>query len=374
MATRGRGFAPWLTAALLTLAGVAWSLPMATHRSLGVVQHSSDQPPAVFRTAIVRKGDVSVTLSGRGAATPSMTVSVRPQVSGRIVQIGFDEGQMVKEGDFLAEIDPRAYRHALAEAQGALLRDQALLSSAELDLEQAEQSQSARAQLEAQKARRDSYKGMVAMDEARVDRAQLDLDDCRIIAPASGRAGLRQFNLGDYVQPSGAKELVAITRTQPIAVVFTISADYLSKALKQVLSGPRPPVEAYDRSDGRLIAKGVLTTLDNEADPTTGEVKLKAEFANDDLALFPNQIVDVRLAAETLSGATLIPAGSVQHGPSGPFIYVLHASGAVSTRPIALGPVEGDEAVVKSGVEEGEQVILDGVKARAMSGADAASN
>lgn len=313
--------------------------------------------------AIATKGDFDITLAALGTVTPLATVSVKSQISGRVTQIGFEEGQMVKEGDFLAEIDPRPYRHALRQAQGQLMRDKALLDNARLDLERyrrlVAQNSISRQQLDTQASLVRQYEGVVEIDEGNADNAALNLEYCRITAPVAGRVGLRQVDLGNYVQ-AGGDGLVVLTRLQPITVVFPVAEDHLPQVMTQIRAGRKPPVTIYDRSGRKTIARGALTSLDAQVDPTTGTVKFKAQFDNSDLALFPNQFVNVRLLVETLRDATVIPTAGVQYGPKGAFAYVVSPDDAALVRAIALGPAEGEKTAVLSGLEPNERLVVAG--------------
>ena len=250
---------------------------------------------------------------------------------------------MVKEGDFLAEIDPRPYRHALRQAQGQLMRDRALLENARLDRERyqrlVKQNSISRQQFDTQELLVRQYEGAVEIDEGNVDNAALNLEYCRITAPVSGRVGLRQVDLGNYVQ-AGGDGIVVLATLQPITVVFPIAEDHLPAIMKQIRAGKKPAVAVYDRSGRKLIGEGALTSLDAQVDPATGTVKFKAQLDNRDLSLFPNQFVKVRLLVDTLRAVTVIPTAGVQYGPKGAFAFVLSEDTALA-RPIEIGPAEG---------------------------------
>jgi multidrug efflux system membrane fusion protein len=313
--------------------------------------------------AVAVKGDFDIILAALGTVTPLATVAVKTQISGRVTQIGFVEGEMVKEGDFLAEIDPRPYRHALRQAQGQLMRDKALLDNARLDIERyrrlVAQNSISRQQLDTQASLVRQYEGAVEIDRGNVENAELNLEYCRIAAPVAGRIGLRQVDLGNYVQ-AGGDSLVVLTQLQPIAVTFPVAEDHLPQVMKQIRAGAKPPVTIYDRSGRKAIARGALASLDSQIDPTTGTVKFKAQFDNADLALFPNQFVNVRLLAETLRDIAVIPTAGVQYGPKGPFAYVVSDDGAALMRPIELGPAEGERTAVLSGLAPGERLVVAG--------------
>jgi multidrug efflux system membrane fusion protein len=323
-----------------------------------------DRPVPVVAEA-VRSGDIKVYLTGLGTVTPRNMVTVRTQVDGQLMRVAFQEGQMVQAGDLLAEIDPRPYQVQLLQAQGALARDQALLDNARVDLKRYKtlyhQDSGSQQQWDTQKALVEQYEGAVKTDQAQIASAKLQLNYCRITAPIAGRVGLRQVDPGNIVHTSDTTGLVVITELKPIFVVFTLPADELPAVLKQIRSGARLPVEVYDRDQKSRLARGLLLTLDNQIDPTTGTIRLKAEFPNEDESLFPSQFVNVRLLVQTLHDATLIPTAAIQRGVSGTYVYVVGTKRTVSARPVKLGPTEDELAAVESGVKPGELVVVDGV-------------
>ncbi|WP_295388810.1 MdtA/MuxA family multidrug efflux RND transporter periplasmic adaptor subunit [uncultured Thiodictyon sp.] len=312
----------------------------------------------------VRSGDLQVYLSGTGTVTPRNTVTIRTRVDGQLMRIAFEEGQYVQAGDLLAEIDPRPSQMQLLLAQGALARDQALLENARVDLERYrtlyQQDSGSKQQWDTQKSLVGQYEGAIKSDQSQIDSAKLQLTYCRITAPFSGRLGLRQVDAGNVVHATDPAGLVVINQMQPILAVFTLPEDNLSAILRQVRAGERPPVDVYDRNQTTKLASGELVTLDNQIDPTTGTIRLKAEFANEDGALFPNQFVNVRLLIDSLHDATLVPTAAVQRGVQGTFVYVVGADQRVSVRPVKLGPTEGELAAVADGLKPGELVVVDG--------------
>lgn len=360
---RYRRCASFWSTAVIALAGLAWlaSRPRDHARTALVIAKEATATPV--GVGIAARGDFRVTLAALGTVTPLAAVAVKSQISGRVTQIGFEEGQMVQEGDFLAEIDPRPYRHALRQAKGQLTRDKALLENARVDLERynrlVKQNSISRQQLDTQLSLVRQYEGLVEIDEGNVDNAELNLAYCRITAPISGRIGLRQVDLGNYVQVGG-ESIGVLTRLQPISVVFTVAEDHLPAVMKQIQAGKKPPVAIYDRSGRTLIAEGELASVDSQVDLTTGTVKLKAQFDNRDLALFPNQFVNVRLLVETRRDATIIPAAGVQYGPKGAFAFVVSNDDRARVRQIDLGPAEGERASVLSGLEPGERLVTAG--------------
>ena len=312
-----------------------------------------------------RAGDISVRLDALGTVTPLATVIVRPQLSGYLTQIAFTEGQVVKKGDFLAQIDPRPYQIALEQAQGQLARDQALLKNAYLDLARyqklSSQDSIARQQVDTQQSLVQQYKGTILSDQAQVDTANLDLDYCHITAPVTGRVGLRQVDQGNYVQTGDTNGLVVITQIQPITVIFTIPEDNIPIVQQEVQAGHTLSVVAYDRSGAIKLATGNLGTLDNQIDTATGSVKLRAQFDNTDSALFPNQFVNVNLLVRTEHAQAIVPMAAIQHGASNTFVYLVKADKTVAAQPVTTGTTSGDDVSVTSGLKAGDQVVIDGV-------------
>jgi multidrug efflux system membrane fusion protein len=369
----------WSLVALLVLAGLAWVVlrPSAIPKPADPAADKARPVPVGAAAAVT--GDFGISLAALGTVTPLATVSVTSEVSGKLVQIFYQEGQMVNAGDPLALIDPRPYENTLHQAQGQLLRDQALLDNARIDLQRyrllVSQNSAARQQLDTQESLVHQDEGTVKIDQAMVDNAQLNVDYCRIKAPVTGRVGLRLVDLGNYVSAGGTNGIIVITQLQPITVIFPVAEDHLPAVMKQVLAGAKLPVEAYDRGGGTLLAKGFLATVDNQVDPTTGTVKFKAQFDNRDLALFPSQFVNVRLLVDTLRDATIVPAAAIQYGPAGEFVYVVGGDDTVAMRPVTLSRAEGDKVAVLSGLAPGARVVIagadrlrDGAKVKASEG------
>ena len=320
--------------------------------------------PTPVRVASVVTGDFPIYYKALGTVTATNTVNVRSRVAGELIKVNFQEGQRVKAGDLLAEIDPRSYEIALQQAQGTLAQNQAQLKNAQIDLQRykglfAEDS-IARQTLDTQQALVGQYQGTIQTNQAAVNDAKLNLDFTRIRAPIAGRLGLRQLDLGNLVAANDTSALVVITQVQPITVAFTLPESELTPVLARYRSGAKLAVEAWDRGDTRRQATGVLGSLDNQIDTTTGTLKFKARFENQDEALFPNQFVNVRLLSDTLKGVVLVPSAAVQYGVDGTFVYAMDGDDKVSIRQLKVGVTDGSNTVVEQGLAQGDRVVLEG--------------
>jgi multidrug efflux system membrane fusion protein len=351
----------WIVVGLALLAALAWVIFRPQAQPARATRANTPTPVAI---AQAQQGDMPVTINGLGTVTPLAMVTVRTQIGGQLVQIGFQEGQEVNKGDFLAQIDPRPYQAALDQAQGQLLRDQAQLANARRDLARfnrlVAENSIAQQQRDTQEALVHQLEGTVATDQGIVDNAKLNLAYCRIVAPVSGRVGLRQVDAGNYVQVSDTNGIVVITQLKPISAIFSLPEDNLQTIMKRLGAGATLQVVAFDRSGVNKLAAGTLVTVDNQIDPTTGTVKFRAQFDNNDEVLFPNQFVNIQLLVDTLHGATLVPSSAVQRGAPGTFVYLVIPDDTVSVQAVKLGPDDGERVAIADGLAPGDKVVVDG--------------
>jgi multidrug efflux system membrane fusion protein len=325
---------------------------------------SRTPPPQTVGVAKAATADMAVTDQGLGTVTPLANITVKTQIDGQLQTVGFNEGQIVQQGQFLAQIDPRPYQAALEQAEGALRRDQALLAQARADYDRYErlnrQDSISRQQAADQLFLVHQDEGLVASDQGTVDAQKVNLAYCHIVAPVTGRVGLRQVDAGNYVQTSDANGLVVLTQLQPISVIFTLPEDDVPAIMDRLRAGATLQVTAYDRANTTLLATGTLETVDNVIDTTTGTVKLRAIFANTDNKLFPSQFVNATLLVNTVMGATTVPNAAIQTGAPGSFAYVVGADSKVSVRKLTLGVADATNTQVVSGLSPGETVVIDG--------------
>lgn len=373
-ASASRSLRPWLVSLLILLlvAGLCWWLwPSTPAKNTSMAPGKGGRPgfgafggPVPVRVAPATVADFPLYLKALGTVTATNTINVRSRVAGELVRVNFQEGQKVKAGDLLAEIDPRSYQIALQQAEGTLAQNVALLKNAQIDLARykglyAEDS-IAKQTLDTQAALVEQYQGTVKTNQAAVGDAKLNLEFSKIRAPISGRLGLRQLDVGNLVAANDTTALVVITQTQPITVAFTLPEAQLSAVLARYRSGAKLAVEAWDRGDLKQQAVGVLSSLDNQIDTTTGTLKFKARFENQDEVLFPNQFVNVRVLADTLKDVVLAPSAAIQFGTEGSFVYVMDGDKKVRIRKLKVGASNGEHTVVVEGLAKGERVVLEG--------------
>src|ERR1700687_1226834 len=319
--------------------------------------------PLTVGVASVTKGDIPITIKALGTVTPLATVTIHPQISGPLVRISLMDGQMVKRGDLLVQIDPRPYQAAVDQSAGQLKRDQAALANAKVDLDRYKtllaQNSVSDQRYPTQVATVAQEEATVATDRAALEAAQLNLDYCRITSPVPGLVALRQVDIANLMQ-ANTTAIVVVTQLQPMSVLFTVPEDSLSNVLQRLRSGQKLAVEAFDRSLTNKISSGTLSNADNEIDTTTGTLKLRAMFDNSKFELFPNQFVNVRLLLDTLHDSIVVPGAAMQQGSSGSYVYVVKADGTVSMRAVTPGPSSGDLISITKGLQAGERVVVDG--------------
>lgn len=361
----------WLIGIVLLLAGagLVWYYgfgePAATASKDGRFRMALDMPPV--RIVPAEQRDIEVSLRALGTVTPLNTVTVRSRLDGEMVKVYFTEGQVVQAGQVLAEIDARPYEVALAQAQGAHAENMARLNNARVDLASFEslyeQQLIPKQQLTSQEALVRQIEGTIQSNDAQVTNARLQLSFTKIVAPIAGRLGLRQVDAGNLVRSSDVNGIVVITQMQPISVIFTVPETDIPAVQTAMRRGASPSVEAWDRAETVRLATGVLKTVDNQIDTTTGTIRLRAEFDNRDDRLFPNQFVNIRLTVATVDDATVVPAATIQRAAFGTFVYVIRDDDTATVRRITLGPAEGDRVAITEGLSPGDRVVLEGVDA-----------
>jgi multidrug efflux system membrane fusion protein len=403
----GRSYAwIWLTLLLIGACVVGYFVYQRLHDAGAATNPRAGRDAAGRAVPVVpataRKGDMNIYLNGLGSVAALNTVTIRSRVDGQLVKVYFEEGETVHEGDPLFDIDPRPYQVQLAQAQGQMAKDQAQLKNAKADLERYQVAREAvsQQQLDTAAANVSNYEGAVKVDQGQIDAANLQITYCHITSPLTGRIGLRQVDRGNMIHANDANGLAVITQLQPIAVLFSLAEDAIPRVVKQMNAGVKLPVEAYDRDMKYKIATGTLLAIDSQIDPTSGTIRFKAVFPNEDMSLFPMQFVNARLLVNTIKDAVLVPTAAVQRSPTSTFVYVLkeeknepakpdekkpeparggggggsssgggakpegqgnRPTATVEMRNVEIGPTEGDDTVIESGLAAGEQVVIEGV-------------
>ncbi len=350
---------------LLLIGGVVWwtkQNPAPEPQGRGGAGRNA--PPMSVLDETIKKGDINITLNALGTVTSLATVTIRSQISGYLQKIDFTEGKEVKKGDLLAEIDPRPYEATLAQAKGQLARDEALLKGAQVDLQRyqglAAQNAVPHQQLDTQVALVAQDQGTVEADRASVQSDEVNLNYTKIVSPVDGRVGLRQVDQGNYVTPGDTNGIVVVTQLAPISVLFTVPEDNLQAIAKRLQAGAVLPATALDRSGANKLADGTLATFDSQIDQTTGTIKLRALFPNEQRTLYPNQFVNIRLLLDTHKDVTTMSTAGIQRGVPGTFVYLINADSTVSVRKVELGVTDGDRVEVLSGISPGDRVVIDG--------------
>ncbi|MGA7710964.1 MAG: MdtA/MuxA family multidrug efflux RND transporter periplasmic adaptor subunit [Rhizomicrobium sp.] len=351
----------WIVVGLILLILFVWAIIPGSKTDLPPGGLGGPQPVGVA-TAV--KGDIDIWLNGQGTVTPLATVTVRPQVSGQIVRIALQEGQNVKAGDLLAEIDPRSFQAALDQAKGQLARDSASLANARLDLKRDQALYAAKAVsqqvLDTQAALVKQDEGVVLSDNANVESARINLGYTRITSPIAGRVGIRLVDVGNFVSAGQTTGIVVVTQLQPMSVLFSQPEDNIGDIVARIGAGAVLTADAYDRAQITKLASGKLTAVDTQIDPTTGTVKLRALFDNADESLFPNQFVNIRLLVNTLHNQTVVPAAAVQRGAEGTFVFVVKPDHTVAIRTVVTGKQQDERVSIVKGLNVGETVVTDG--------------
>jgi multidrug efflux system membrane fusion protein len=352
----------WAIIVIILVAGTYYYLRQSKQKSSNA--QADPAPRAVPVSAVAaRKGDIGVYINALGAVTPVYTVTVTSRVQGEIINVFYREGQLVHKGDPLLDIDSRPYQAQLTQVEGQLAHDQALLNEAKIDLSRYQsafsQNAIAKQQVDDQEQTVFQYEGTVKNDQGQVENAKVNLVYCHITSPIEGRVGLRLVDPGNIVQANSATSLVVVTQLQPITVIFSVAEDYLPQIQAQLRKGQRMVVDAFDREQQKKLASGSLLTLDNQIDPTTGTLKLKAIFQNEDGSLFANQFVNARLLVDTTHDAILIPTAAIQRNAQGAFVYVIKPDQSASIRTITVGTTDGDSAAVQ-GLQPGENIAVKG--------------
>lgn len=353
----------WMLFALPLLGGVIGFFVFQRKEKAATDKPPPSQVGVSISTAVAEKGSIAVYINALGSVTPLNTVTIKSRVDGQLMSVNYREGQMVREGDVLAEIDPRPFQALLTQAEGQYERDKALLENAYIDLKRFQMAYSKNAipkqQLDTQVATVHQLEGTVKNDQGVIDNARVQLAYCHITSPISGRVGLRLVDPGNIVHAADTTGMLVITQVQPISVLFSVAEDNLPQIMQQLRRGNRLPVDAFDRTQQKKLSSGRLLTLDNQIDTTTGTIKLKATFSNADLALFPNQFVNARLLVTTQRGVTLVPTAAIQRNSQGAFVFVIQPNQTVAMRTVSAGTTEGNETAVE-GVNAGDTIAVNG--------------
>jgi membrane fusion protein, multidrug efflux system len=350
--------------AVVVIALLVWLIrPSATPTPNRNGLAGANQPTPVG-VAKVTAGDIEIMLNALGTVTPLATATVKPQVGGQLVRIDFTEGETVRAGQVLAEIDPKPYQAALDQANGQLARDQAQLANAQVDLQRyqtlATQNSIAQQQVDTQAALVRQLQGVIKADQANVESAQINLSYATIKSPITGRVGLRQVDIGNLLSAGQSTGIAVVTQLQPISAVFSVPEDVIADIMTRLRQGAKLTSDAYDRAQSKKLATGTLQTVDNQIDTTTGTVKLRALYDNAKNELFPNQFVNIRLLVDTLHNQMVVPASSIQRGTSGAYVFVVNPDHTVTMRAVMLGQTEDDRVAVASGLMAGDTVVVDG--------------
>lgn len=351
--------------ALVLIGAAVWLVVGRSSNSSAAASKRQQPPPIPVVASQAVRGDLGVYFTGLGAVTPVYTVTIHTRVDGQLMQVFYHEGQLVHKGDLLAQLDPRPFQVQLTQAQGQLVKDQATLANARIDLaryqELIKRNAVAQQVLATQQSTVAQLEGAVKTDEGQVDAARLNLIYCRIASPIEGRVGLRLVDPGNIVHAADANGLMVITQIRPISVIFALPEDQLDQVLSRFRAGKRLPVDAYDRDMLHRLASGYLQTLDNQIDQTTGTLKLRSMFDNRDDVLFPNQFVNARLLVEEKRGVTIVPTAGIQRNAQNTFVWLVKPDNTVTVRAVTVGTTDGQRSEASSGLQPGDVVVTNGV-------------
>src|SRR5450830_1721965 len=359
--------------AILMAVAIVWLIYGRLHPSTeksgteksGKAKSDPSSKPIPVLVAKPSQRDVNVYLDALGTVTPRNTVTVKTRVDGQLLSVSFSEGQMIKAGELLAQIDPKPFEVQLSQMDGQLSKDKALLENALLDLDRYKtligQSSISKQTLDTQDSLVRQYRGAVAVDQSLVDNAKLQLSYCHITAPISGRVGLRQVDPGNIIHSTDTTGIVTITQLQPITALFSVPEDNLPAVAQRMKSATNVAVDAFDRGQKAKLASGVLLTTDNQIDTTTGSIKMRAIFKNDDGMLFPNQFVNIKLLVGVQKNAIVIPLAALQHGKNGDYVYVVNQGNSVMLRPVKSGNADGESIAISQGLNLEDTVVIDGI-------------